>query len=131
MLTLPTRSAGAISVSLQLLAYGQTSTSLFRAGILQSGSAQTWTYRTPADLQPQFDDAARASGCADAPNVLACIRAAPLATFMAATNRTMWGPVVDGAFITRGVTDALKAGQFVKVPLLLGGEHQRHAEWDR
>jgi hypothetical protein len=118
-------SAGAISVSLQLLAYGKTSTDLFRAGILESGSPPTWNYRTPADLQPQFDAVASAVGCANTTDVLACLRAAPVETFTNATNGTSWGPVVDGTFIKGSVTAALKAGQFTKVPLLIGGERRR------
>ncbi|EIN05256.1 alpha/beta-hydrolase [Punctularia strigosozonata HHB-11173 SS5] len=121
--TIMGESAGAISISLQLLAYGQTSTHLFRAGILESGSPSTWNYLTPADYQPQFDAAAAGAGCGNATDVLACLRSAPLEAFVNATNGTdtlAWGPVVDGTFIKGSVTATLKRGRFIKVPLLLG-----------
>ncbi|EIN05235.1 alpha/beta-hydrolase [Punctularia strigosozonata HHB-11173 SS5] len=116
-------SAGSISVSLQLLAYGATSTDLFRAVILESGTPTTWSYRTPEDYQPQFDAIVNATGCAGEADVVACLRAVPLEAYIAATNVTNmppWGPTVDGSFITGSVTAAIQSGKFIKVPMLLG-----------
>ncbi|EIN05225.1 alpha/beta-hydrolase [Punctularia strigosozonata HHB-11173 SS5] len=116
-------SAGAISVSLQMMAFGATSTNLFRAAILESGSPPSWNYRTAEEFQPQFDAVVAATGCTNESDAIACLRAVPLQTFIAATNVTVpipWGPVMDDAFLRGSPTATLKSENFIKVPILHG-----------
>ncbi|KAK4700606.1 hypothetical protein P7C70_g5638, partial [Phenoliferia sp. Uapishka_3] len=113
-------------VSAHLLAYGSNSTSLFRGGILESGSPTTENYATAKDLQPSYDSIIHDSGCSGSSNSLDCLRALPYDTWnrvanASNTNGTVWQPVVDGDFITRLPTSQLNAQEFVHVPLLLGG----------
>ncbi|KAJ5443415.1 carboxylesterase family protein [Penicillium daleae] len=87
--------AGAYSVGLQLLAYGGRDDGLFRAAVAQSGSPTLmWPSVTADEWQPLYND--------------------DLTTL----NRP--NPVVDGDFLRELGSTALKAGKFVKVPLMLG-----------
>jgi acetylcholinesterase len=113
-------SAGAISVSLQLHAFGQSHTDLFRGAILQSGSQTTWTYRTAEQYQAQYDAIVNATGCANASNTLACLRGIPKSAFISAANGTIWGPTIDGVFLKDYPTVLIEKSRFAKMPLLLG-----------
>jgi acetylcholinesterase len=111
------------------MAFGETSTNLFRAVILESGSPSSWSYRTAEDFRPQFDAVVNATGCSGAVDALACLRAVPLDTFIAATNVTdpvLWGPVVDGDFLKSDPVTTIKSGDFIMVPTLHGGVSSAH-----
>ncbi|GJN93281.1 hypothetical protein Rhopal_006328-T1 [Rhodotorula paludigena] len=113
-------SAGAASVSYQLLGYGLTSTSLFRGAILESGSPTGRPHAAPETLQPRFEAILNGTDCTNAADVLACVRAAPLEQFNASASTWTWNPVVDGQLIAEYPSDSFRAGKFVKVPLLIG-----------
>lgn len=119
-------SAGADSVGVQLIAYGGRDDGLFRAAISQSGLPVGWSHRpTPDDWQPAYDAYVNATGCGLAVNSLACLRAVPAATLSALFNSSSIStpasePVTDGDFLTQSGTTALRRGDFVKVPHLVG-----------
>ncbi|PYI33805.1 lipase 2 [Aspergillus indologenus CBS 114.80] len=120
--------AGAFSVGLQLLAYGGRDDGLFRAAIAQSGSPMLmWPSVSATDWQPLYEAFLNATNCTDAVSgtTLDCLRRVPAATLsdvfssdLTTFNRP--NPVVDGDFIPKLGSSALEAGDFVKVPLLLG-----------
>ncbi|KAK4702118.1 hypothetical protein P7C70_g4107, partial [Phenoliferia sp. Uapishka_3] len=118
-------SAGAMSVSAHLLAYGSNSTSLFRGAILESGAPTTENFATLADSQPKYESVVRDAGCHGSRNPLECLRALPFNVWNSVanssyTNGTTWYPVVDGDFIVGLPTAQLDSQNFVHVPLLLG-----------
>ncbi|RAH86654.1 carboxylesterase family protein [Aspergillus japonicus CBS 114.51] len=120
--------AGAFSVGLQLLAYGGRDDGLFRAAIAQSGSPMLmWPSASATDWQPLYEAFLNATNCTDAVSgsTLDCLRRVPAATLsdvfssdLTTFNRP--NPVVDGDFLPKLGSSALEAGDFVKVPLLLG-----------
>ncbi|KAH9040256.1 carotenoid ester lipase precursor [Lactarius hengduanensis] len=79
-------SAGAISVSLQMLANGGNTEGLFRAAFMQSGSP------TPVgDItngQKYYDFLVAHTNCTGSPDTLVCLRAAPYEALQAAMDST-------------------------------------------
>lgn len=116
-------SAGAVSVSDHLLAYAERETSLFHAAILESGTSFTLTY--PAintAYQPLFEKVVNQTGCGQASDALGCLRGLSLEAFNASASAFTWNPVIDGDLISDYPSTVLAAGDYVKVPLLIGGE---------
>lgn len=116
-------SAGAMSVSDQILGYAEKETSLFHAGILESGTSFTATYPSIADAyQPKFNQVVNETGCGDAKDALACLRGLSLSAFNASASAFGWSPVIDGELISDYPSKVVAAGNYVKVPLLIGGQ---------
>ncbi|ROW18363.1 hypothetical protein VPNG_00195 [Cytospora leucostoma] len=128
-------SAGAGSVALHLTAYGGRDDSLFAAAIAESVffPAQPFV----PQLEYQFDRLANGTGCASAPDQLACLRslgtgalqaqnvpspfpgrtAAPLPSFY-------WTPCVDGDLVRDLPYNLFAQGRFISgVPLLFGNDN--------
>ncbi|ORY88278.1 alpha/beta-hydrolase [Leucosporidium creatinivorum] len=116
-------SAGAMSVSSHLLAYGLTTTPLFRAGILQSGSPTTENYLSVNDSKADYDSILQATGCSNSTangTALACLRGLSAEAFNSSVAGTSWMPVIDGEIVPDYPTAQMEEGRFVQVPLLLG-----------
>ncbi len=115
-------SAGAMSVSAHLLAYGDTSTDLFRGAIMESGSPTTegWASYSVEGSSASYDYILSNLSCADAKDQLQCLREVPYLTFNETTSLTSWMPTLDGAFLPESPTKQLAAGKYVNVPMLLG-----------
>lgn len=133
-------SAGAGSVALHLAAYGGRDDSLFSAAIAESVffPAQPLV----PQLEYQFDRLTNATGCATAPDQLACLRnldttalqahnvpspfpgrtAAPVPLFY-------WTPCVDGVFLQDLPYTLFAQGKFVRVPLLFGNDNNEGSEF--
>ncbi|GAA5964185.1 hypothetical protein JCM21900_001498 [Sporobolomyces salmonicolor] len=137
--TLSGESAGAISSSLQLLAYGGDITSdstgnpLFRAVICESGSPIPVG---PASYgQSSFDAIAEATRCNTAADKIACLRAVPYAQLLAATSNTLGNlgsyrsvslpflPRTDGDFIPDLPQNLERAGKYAHVPIISGDQY--------
>ncbi|KAI8228301.1 Lipase 4 [Colletotrichum sp. SAR 10_99] len=120
-------SAGARSLGMQLIAYDGQHDNLFRSAILESGSSVAKFVGADA-WQPYFEALLAKTGCADASDRLACVRALPWQTLNAIFNGTnplsVTAPtisaVIDGDFISDKATTLLAEGKFAPVPLLLG-----------
>ncbi len=115
-------SAGARSVSAQLLAYGQTETDLFRAAILESGSptSENWDLYSVAGRESTYQEVLTNLSCADAADQLERLREVPYLEFNETTSATAWNPTLDSAFLPGSPTAQLAAGKYVNVPMLLG-----------
>ncbi|GAA5984602.1 hypothetical protein JCM10908_003417 [Rhodotorula pacifica] len=113
-------SAGAFSVSNQIFAYAESETSLFQAGILESGTSFSTAYLPISVYQARYDAVVNQTGCSSAANTLACLRALPLAAFNASASAFKWNPVVDGDLISDYPSKVVAAGNYAKVPLLIG-----------
>lgn len=127
--TLDGESAGAWSIYSHLAMPG--SRGLFARAIVQSGATDDALYFTPAQANAQGVELARRVGCldGDAAAVARCLRGKPAAELVSALPYrrglllqpgVWWGPTVDGAELPRRPLAAIAAGDFAKVPLLLG-----------
>ena len=116
-------SAGGLSVHSQLASPG--SKGLFQRAIVESGAYQL-TQPTLATAQTGGTAFASASGCTD--QTAACLRALPVTTVLAHQPAGIAGasPTIDGKFLTQSVITAFATGQFNRVPVLEGANHD---EW--
>jgi para-nitrobenzyl esterase len=118
--TLFGESAGGLSVLAQLTSPGARG--LFSAAIVESG-----TYA----LTEQTESAAEASGAAFAAkagcaaNTASCLRALPVQTIIGSENLN-YEPNIDGLVLSQSIGAALRAGDFSRVPVVIGTNHD---EW--
>jgi carboxylesterase type B len=91
---------------------------------MESGSPTSSSYKSTAQYERDVQRVLNATGCAD----LACLRAAPIDTVIAATNQSYysWFPVVDGTFLVDHPTKLMAAGKIARVPVLLGRPFIHH-----
>lgn len=116
--TLAGQSAGARSVCAHLIA--PSSAQLLDKAIIQSGACMS---PSPAQLPAaQAAAAGRAYaerlGCAT--DTAACLRALP-PTALLGTWQPVWLPVIDGKLLHTSSAEAFAAGQFTRVPTMIGG----------
>ncbi|KAH8900638.1 carboxylesterase type B [Thozetella sp. PMI_491] len=116
------QSAGAMSAGQQLLAYGGRDDGLFRAAIADSGGPLSGQPPTESQSLATWNSILNLTGCTGAVDALACLRSVSTANYTNAVNQTngRYAPVYDGVFLQAPNTVQIKAGQFVKVPLLIG-----------
>ncbi|KAI0468204.1 vacuolar triacylglycerol lipase [Xylaria cf. heliscus] len=123
-------SAGAASVSLQMMAYGGEDMGLFHAAAAESVSFAT--VLTVEESQYQYDNFALAAGCAGNDS-LACMRSKTAVELQTVNKGSAypgapsaplypWNPVVDGDLIRNLTYDAFADGSFVKIPLIVGDD---------
>jgi para-nitrobenzyl esterase len=111
-------SAGGISVCDQLVSPGVAH--LFQRAITESGPCAA-RQATLATAEAQSGAAAARVGCADPSTQVACLRALPVTTILASGGFS--GPNIDGAVLPRQIPDAITAGQFNRVPVMEGTNH--------
>jgi carboxylesterase type B len=125
------QSAGGGSVVAQAIAdydydamtNGTKKTQPFLAGALTSSPYWPKTYAaTSPETQWNYDTMVNRSGCAGSTDTLACLKKADLQTLREAslfvesshtytTSSYTWAPVIDGKFLPRPLTDAVKSGR--------------------
>ena len=119
-------SAGGWSTCAQLAM--PQSRGLFARAIVMSGACGDALYFTPGQANAQGDQLAAAVGCTSG-DVAACLRgksAAELASALPYRRGLLllpgvwWGPIVDGVELPKVPLDALRAGEFARVPLMIG-----------
>jgi para-nitrobenzyl esterase len=126
-ITIAGQSAGAHSVSLHLVS--PRSAGLFHRAVMESGYGSS-RWKTLEEAESQGNDFAVALGCANASQVLSCmrtkspeevlraLRTAPRWEFV--ETAAHWGPVVDGLEIPDQPRFLYEQGAFHRVPILLG-----------
>jgi para-nitrobenzyl esterase len=117
-------SAGAVSVLAQLTSPGARG--LFERAIVESGTHNV-TETPLATAETQGATFAAKVGCGAEPSAAAtasCLRAVPVATILANQGTTV--PDVDGLVLNQQISAAIAAGQFARVPVLMGTNHD---EW--
>jgi para-nitrobenzyl esterase len=124
--TLGGQSAGAGATAANLLSPGAKG--LFHRAILQSGGYTP--FATKATAEDKGKKFAAAAGCTPKDDkdgdVAKCLRALPaariasLAGTASATSPSVGGPFVDGQTIPRQTIDAIPAGAFNKMPVMIG-----------
>ncbi|KAH6962147.1 triacylglycerol lipase [Ilyonectria sp. MPI-CAGE-AT-0026] len=123
-------SAGGESVGAHIISYGGRDQGLFRGAIMEnSGPINPFRYNSPAEWDVYYNAITRAANCSTAIDTLACLRTVPSEALNSifASNVTAsipsWGMEVDGDFIQGNALEALLSGQFIKVPVLQGQNH--------
>jgi len=122
-------SAGAISVSLQMLTNGGNTEGLFRAGFMQSGSPIPVGDITHG--QKYYDFLVDQTGCASSSDTLQCLRNVPYATLKAAMDDTpsifsyeslalAWLPRADGVFLKDTPQRLVLQGSVANIPIVNG-----------
>ncbi|KAJ7505885.1 Alpha/Beta hydrolase protein [Mycena galericulata] len=122
-------SAGAISVSLQMLANGGNTEGLFRAAFMESGSPIP--VGSIDNGQKYYDAIVDQTGCSGAADTLACLRTVPYATLKAAQNASpgifsyqslvlAWLPRADGVFLSDNPQRLVQQGLVAQVPFVTG-----------
>jgi para-nitrobenzyl esterase len=123
--TLAGESAGAASVCLQLMAPAEA-TGLFQRAVVQSVGC-TVRLRSMADANATALRIAAAVHCDDLATAAACLRARSVAELLRAqveigeTEARAFAPAVGTVSTPQQGRDAFAAGQFVRVPMLNGG----------
>lgn len=123
------QSAGAMSVSLQLVANEGNPEGLFRGAIMQSGAPLPMGGVTLG--QKHYDDLVIRTSCLHVEDTLDCLRHAPYETLKAAIGTSMgifdytsmalsWIPRPDGTFIQSSPVDMLQDGRVARVPVING-----------
>ncbi|WP_439816440.1 carboxylesterase/lipase family protein [Zavarzinia sp. CC-PAN008] len=120
--TIGGESAGGLSVMGHLVST-TTGRGLFRAAIVQSGAYMVHQLRSVGAYQATYATAFdRAASCA--PGAVACLRARPVATILAA-QKAVFGsfgiaPAWGTRILPRALDPAFQTGQFIRVPILHG-----------
>jgi para-nitrobenzyl esterase len=124
--TLFGESAGAWSTCAHLAMPG--SRGLFAHALMQSGACSDALYFTPEMANAQGDELAAAVGCTGA-EVAGCLRgkradelaaALPFRRGLLLLPGVWWGPIVDGVELPKLPLAAIRAGEFARVPLVIG-----------
>ncbi|AKT41532.1 carboxylesterase/lipase family protein [Chondromyces crocatus] len=142
--TLFGESAGATSVSLQLLS--PDARGLFAQAIAQSGSAMvSWPEDTlppsafgqqrplsPGALEAAWQPLVSALGCDDPATVASCLRALPVSAFLEAQAAGNHGapllPAFESALLPRTPREAFSSGAYLQVPMI-SGQTRDEASW--
>jgi para-nitrobenzyl esterase len=124
--TLFGESAGGLSTLSQLVSPG--SAGLFQRAIVESGSYNP-TQASLASAETAGATYAAKVGCGSQPSpaaTAACLRAVPVATLVADENAGGYTPDLDGLVLRQSIVTALRSGQFHRVPVVMGTNHD---EW--
>jgi para-nitrobenzyl esterase len=129
--TLFGESAGGLSTLSQLVSPGARG--LFQGAIVESGAYEL-TEQSLATAESAGDAFAAKAGCASetagdavpASVTAACLRRLPVSTILADQNPVGYTPDVDGAVLTRSIKAALAGGQFNRVPVMIGTNHDEY-----
>jgi para-nitrobenzyl esterase len=119
--TLFGESAGGLSTLAQLASPGARG--LFQRAIVESGTYQL-TQQPLAAAEAAGKAFAAKAGCAS--NTAACLRGLPVSTILANENPVGYTPDVDGAVLTQSIKTALARGQFNRVPVVIGTNHDEY-----
>jgi para-nitrobenzyl esterase len=119
-------SAGGLSVLSQLASPGARG--LFQRAIVESGTYQL-TQQPLAAAEAAGKAFAAKAGCAStvsAKDMAACLRGLPVSTILANEDPVGYTPDVDGAVLTQSIKTALARGQFNRVPVVIGTNHDEY-----
>jgi para-nitrobenzyl esterase len=119
--TLFGESAGGLSTLAQLVSPGARG--LFQRAIVESGTYQL-TQQSLAAAESAGQAFAATAGCAS--NTATCLRGLPVSTILTNEDPTGYTPDVDGAVLTQSIKTALSDGQFNRVPVVIGTNHDEY-----
>jgi para-nitrobenzyl esterase len=119
--TLFGESAGGLSTLSQLVSPGARG--LFQRAIVESGSYNP-NQQSLATAEAAGQAFATKAGCAS--NTASCLRALPVSTILANEDPVGYTPDVDGVVLRQSVKTALASGQFNRVPVMIGTNHDEY-----
>jgi para-nitrobenzyl esterase len=119
--TLFGESAGGLSTLAQLASPGARR--LFQRAIVESGTYQL-TQQSLATAEAAGKTFAAKVGCAS--NTATCLRGLPVSTILTNEDPTGYTPDVDGTVLTQSIKAALSDGQFNRVPVVIGTNHDEY-----
>jgi para-nitrobenzyl esterase len=114
-------SAGGLSVLSQLASRGASG--LFARAIVESG-AYDLTQASLATAETAGEAFAAKAGCSS--QTAACLRSLPVSTILGNENAAGYQPDIDGLVLTQSLKTAFASGQFNRVPVINGSNHD---EW--
>jgi para-nitrobenzyl esterase len=124
--TLFGESAGGLSTLSQLVSPGAAG--LFQRAVIESGSYDP-AQEPLANAEADGSAFAARVGCGTEPSpaaAAACLRAVPVTTVLASQNAGGYTPDLDGLVLKQSIVTALATGQFSRVPVIMGTNHD---EW--
>jgi len=113
-------SSGAFSVAYHLLVNNGNNENLFRAAILESGSALGPNLPSLSSYDVLYKNLTDTVGCTETPDTLECLRQVEYDVLFKAMANQIWTPVVDGEFIPKWPSDLMETAQFANVSILAG-----------
>jgi para-nitrobenzyl esterase len=116
--TIAGQSAGGLSVLAQLVSPG--SRGLFERAVIESGSFAL-EQQPLAQAEAAGESIAAKAGCAD--QTAQCLRDLPVADLVSSFPRFAIPGVIDGKVLTQSIGTALADGEFARVPILNGINH--------
>jgi len=119
--TLFGESAGGLSTLSQLVSPGARG--LFQRAIVESGTYQL-TQQPLATAEAAGAAFATKAGCSS--NTAACLRGLPVSTILSSQDPIGYTPDVDGAVLRQSIGTALASGQFDRVPVMIGANHDEY-----
>ena len=114
-------SAGGLSTLSQLVSPGARG--LFQKAIVESGSYNP-TQQSLATAEAAGAAFATKAGCAS--NSASCLRSLPVSTILANEDPAGYTPDVDGTVLKQSIKTALASGQFNRVPVVIGTNHDEY-----
>lgn len=112
-------SAGATSTF--TLLESPASKGLFNKAVMESGGGGPYSNLQPSDAAAQGNTLIAATGCSSASDVVACLRSQSATSIVTAQASGKWRPTVDGHVVTQVPSLAFAAGNFNRVPVMIGG----------
>ncbi|KAF8167302.1 alpha beta-hydrolase [Crassisporium funariophilum] len=123
------QSAGAISVSLQMLAYGGNSSDLFRGAFMQSGSPIPVGNITGGQMY--YNSLVNQTNCTGSSDTLLCLRGVPNDQLKVAVDNTpnyfsyqalalAWSPRADGVFLQDNPQKLVQQGKVMNISIVSG-----------
>lgn len=94
---------------------------LFHRAMMQSGGGAEYSNLSTDAATAVGDAAVKALGCTGAADQAACLRALPVSAILAAQGSGKWRPTVDGQVLTKVPLRGFEAGDFNRVPVMIGG----------
>ncbi len=119
--TLFGESAGGLSTLAQLISPGARG--LFQRAIVESGTYEL-TEQSLATAESAGDAFAAKVGCTS--DTAACLRRLPVSTILADQNPVGYTPDLDGSVLTQSIKTALASGQFNRMPVIIGTNHDEY-----
>ena len=124
--TLIGESAGGLSTLSQLVSPGARG--LFQRAIVESGTYDL-TQQSLATAESAGHAFAAKAGCASTVSgrdTAACLRRLPVSTILADQNPAGYTPDIDGTMLTQSIKTALASGQFNRMPVIIGTNHDEY-----
>jgi len=119
--TLFGESAGGLSTLSQLVSTGARG--LFQRAIVESGSYNA-TQQSLTTAEAAGQAFATKAGCVG--NTASCLRALPVSTILGNEDPVGYTPDVDGVVLKQSIKTALASGQFNRVPVMIGTNHDEY-----